>query len=92
MMAKAPKPLADSISDTLRKKRSPSWWHQLPEAVYREVESIKLRWLAGEFVDGNGRKATAHAVSQAIAAHLNERKLSTVGRQGVLAWLKLERP
>lgn len=87
-----PKPLAESIAASLAANRRTSWFHQLPPDVYREIEGIKLRWLAGEFVDGNGRKATPNAIALAIADNLNERKLSTVGRQGVLAWLKQNHP
>lgn len=87
-----PKALADSIADSLRANKRRSWWHLLPDAAYREMEDIKRRWLAGEFVDGNGKRATPNAIATAIADSLNERKISTVGRQGVLAWLKLDRP
>jgi hypothetical protein len=92
MMAKAPKPLADSVAETLLKKKTPCWWTDIPESVYRDVEAIKAKWLAGEYRDGDGRNVTAHALSQAIAKSLNERKISTVGRQGVLAWLKRTNP
>jgi len=91
-MAKTTKPIADSVAETLLKKKTPRWWTDIPESVYREVESIKLRWLAGNFRDGDGRNVSAHALSQAIAKSLNERKISTVGRQGVLAWLKRTNP
>jgi hypothetical protein len=92
MMAKAPKPLADSVAETLLKKKTPCWWTDIPESVYRDVEAIKAKWVAGEWRDGDGRPVTAHALSQAIAKSLNERKISTVGRQGVLAWLKRTNP
>jgi len=92
MMAKAPKPLAESVAETLLKKKTPCWWTDIPEVVYRDLEAIKAKWLAGEYRDGDGRNVTAHALSQAIAKSLNERKISTVGRQGVVAWLKRTNP
>ena len=92
MMAKAPKPLAESVAETLLKKKTPCWLTDIPESVYRDLAAIKAKWLAGEYRDGDGRNVTAHALSQAIAKSLNERKISTVGRQGVLAWLKRTNP
>jgi len=87
-----PKPLAESIADALRATRRTNWFHQLRPETLAEIETIKARWIAGEYVDGDGKRATPNAMALAIATNLNERGLSTVGRQGVLAWLKQSNP
>lgn len=84
--------LACSVADSLRAKARHSWFSFLSVRERVDLLKIKRRWQAGEYVDGNGRRASANAIAQAIADNLNERKISTVGRQGVLAWLKLDRP
>lgn len=92
MARRTRKPLADSVADALQATRRTNWFHELPVKARREIEGIRLQWIAGEFVDGNGKRATPNAVAAAISASLNERKISSVGRQGVLAWLKQSRP
>jgi hypothetical protein len=57
------------------------WYEKVDAEHQAELAAIKAAWQAGEL--GTRRKTLARA----IAARLQERGISEVGEQGVIAWL-----
>jgi len=58
------------------------WYRRVPEQHLAELLELKRSWLAGEL------GTNLNAVAVQTAHWLNENGISTIGRQGVIAWLK----
>lgn len=58
------------------------WYERLAPEHRAEVEAVKAAWRAGTI--GTAKQTAARIISE----KLNERGISTIGTQGVLAWLE----
>ena len=75
--------LAEAIRAAVPPKpgRCRPWWQKISPAHLAEVESIRDEWRAGRLA------GTKSGVAKAMAKELNDRGISDVGIQGVIAWL-----
>lgn len=76
--------LTDSIKAALpRRWQGFAPWHErIDPEVLGELKKLRAEWQSGEIATG------AKTLATVIAKRLNEEKFSTIGTQGVLAWLK----
>ena len=58
------------------------WYRRVPQEHAADLLELKRAWLAGEL------GTNLNAVAVQTARWLNENGISTIGRQGVIAWLK----
>ena len=59
-----------------------TWYERLAPEHRAELDAIKAEWKAGKL--GSRRKTLARA----LAANMRSRGISSVGEQGVIAWLE----
>lgn len=59
-----------------------SWYEKLSPEHREEVDSLKVAWRAGKI--GTAKDTAARIISE----QLNKHGISTIGKQGVLAWLE----
>ena len=76
-----------SLSEAIRAAVPPKpgrcrpWWQKISPADLAEVEAIRDDWRAGRLA------GSKYGVAKAMAKELNDRGISDVGIQGVIAWL-----
>jgi hypothetical protein len=75
--------LLDDVREAMANVRlgSKKWYEKVADEHQAELAALKAAWLAGEL--GSRKKTLARNIS----ARLNERGISDVGEQGVIAWL-----
>lgn len=76
--------LVESIKSSLPSPRTSvqPWHERVPADVLEELKSLRAEWHSGAFDAG------AKTLATAISRRLREDNISTIGHQGVLAWLK----
>lgn len=74
----------DSIKATLppRHQGGEPWYRRVDQKVLSELTVLRAEWQAGQIDTG------CKTLARAIADRLNAEGLSTIGTQGVVAWLK----
>ena len=75
--------LLDDVREAMANVRlgSKKWYEKVADEHQAELAALKAAWRAGEL--GSRKKTLARNIS----ARLNERGISDVGEQGVIAWL-----
>jgi hypothetical protein len=71
----------DEIIGALPPARPLAWHHRVAAQHRATLAEIKAAYVAGKF---GSKKATA---ARTVAQYLNKHEISSVGTQGVLAWL-----
>jgi len=77
--------LKERAIDSCRKNQT--WFDKLPAEIQAELHETKLSYLRGEIIDKRGRMPVSR-FAELLSAELSERKIVTVGRQGIENWLK----
>lgn len=87
-MAKAPKSPPTDLAASIRavlpsgKPGSLAWFQRIPPEVLAELEALKREHREGKLA------GTRTGLARTISNELLARGLSTIGPQGVIAWLK----